>query len=133
MDAPLQLGASRRAEVLDGFLEVLGCAERDLLARLDLNGLAGRGIAAHASSTLANLQNAQPDNPDPIPLLQMLGQQADEIAQNGLGLFLRHRMVIGKFRCEMLQSDGRRRCPLGCMLDGLPSLEMSVLPNARTS
>ena len=97
---------------LNRFLEFLGRAERDLLACLDLNGLAGRGIAAHPGSALADLQNAQPDNPDPIPLLQMLGQQTDEIGQDGLGLFLRHRMIIGKLRREMRRAGETRQVSL---------------------
>jgi hypothetical protein len=40
---------------LDDLFEVLGRTEGDLLARLDLDGLTGRRIAAHPGSTLADL------------------------------------------------------------------------------
>src|SRR5690349_17103925 len=43
----------------DGFLEILGGAEGDFLARLDLDRLAGRRIASHAGRALAHLQDAE--------------------------------------------------------------------------
>src|SRR5262245_25196830 len=39
----------------DRFLQLLGDAERDLLARLDLDRLAGGGVAPHAGRALAHL------------------------------------------------------------------------------
>ena len=47
-----------RAKLSDGFLELLGGAEGHLLARLDLDRLAGGRIAAHAGGPLAHHQNA---------------------------------------------------------------------------
>src|SRR5262249_8556204 len=56
----------------DRFLQFLGGAERDLLARLDLNRFAGRRIASHARRALAHLQDAEPADPDAVALLQVL-------------------------------------------------------------
>ena len=72
--------AASKAQKLNRFLEIFGGAEGDLLARLDLDRLAGRGIAAHASSALANLQNAQSGDPDPIAFLQMLATRVTRSA-----------------------------------------------------
>src|SRR5439155_8736612 len=51
---PVENGTS-----LDRFLEVLGGAESDFLAGLDLDGLTSRGIAAHAGGALAYLQDTK--------------------------------------------------------------------------
>src|SRR5436853_2454745 len=56
----------------DGFLEFLRGAERDLLARLDLDRLAGRGVAAHAGGALANLKDAEATDADAVALLEVL-------------------------------------------------------------
>jgi len=45
----------RSRDLSDRFLEFLGGAESDLLARLDLNGLSGGGIATHARGALPHL------------------------------------------------------------------------------
>src|SRR5690348_9848453 len=47
------------APVSDRLFEFLGGAEGDLLARLDLDRLAGRGIASHARRALAHLEDAE--------------------------------------------------------------------------
>src|SRR5262245_5158879 len=62
------LGAIRS----DRLLELLGGAERDLLARLDLDRLAGGRIASHARRALPDLQDAEPADADAVALLQVL-------------------------------------------------------------
>src|SRR6516162_3781514 len=76
----------REASRSDGFLELLGSAEGDLLGGLDVDRFAGRGVAAHARRTLAYLQDAEPDDADTLALLQVLGDPADHVVENGLGL-----------------------------------------------
>ena len=66
---------------LDGFFQFFGCSESDFLAGPNLNCLAGRRIAPHASGSLSNLQYAEPSNSDSFTLLQMLGDQTDEVVQ----------------------------------------------------
>src|SRR5262245_29224572 len=71
------LDALCRYVTLHGGLQVLGGAERHLLAGLDLDGLAGGGVAAHARGTLAHLQDAQAVELDALALLQVLGDDRD--------------------------------------------------------
>ena len=52
----------------DRFLEFLGGAEGNLFARLDLNRLTRRRIAAHASGTVPHLQNSEFRQSSPAPL-----------------------------------------------------------------
>ena len=95
----------------DGFLQFLGGAKRDLFGSLDLNFLAGRGIAALAGGALADLENAEADNPDTFALLEVLGDAGDHVGQNGLGRLLRQFVVFGQSCREMLQCNGgRSRC-----------------------
>ena len=70
-----------RAQELDGFFQFFGCSESDFLAGPNLNCLAGRRVSAHASSSFSNLQDAEPRNSDSFALLQMLGDQTDEVVQ----------------------------------------------------
>src|SRR6478672_3701585 len=67
----------------DGFLELLGCTEGDLLAGLDVDRFAGGGVAAHAGGALAHLKDAEAHHADAIALLQMLGDAVHQIGQNG--------------------------------------------------
>src|SRR5437764_10478348 len=97
--------------VLDGFLEFLGRTEGDLLAGLDVDRLAGSGVAAHAGGALADLEDAEADNADALALLQVLGDLADHVVQDGLSLLLRQFLLFGDRRRQVLQRDGRRgRC-----------------------
>src|ERR1700761_8060446 len=64
-------------KTLDGFLQFLGGAERDLLGRLDLDRFASGGIATHARTALAHDQDAQAVQKDAGAPLQMLGDQTD--------------------------------------------------------
>src|SRR5215471_8836143 len=65
---PLLPGGSVRKSS-DRFLQFFGCAECDLLARLDLNLLAGRRIAANARGALAHLKNTEPADADALAFL----------------------------------------------------------------
>src|ERR1700733_12809635 len=94
----------------DGFLELLGRAEGHLLAGLDVDGFAGGGVAAHARGALAHLQDAETDDADALALLQVLGDSADQVAQNGLSALLRQFVLFGQRCCEMLERDRRRGC-----------------------
>ena len=98
-----------RRKPSDRLFEFLGGAERDLLARLDLNRLAGRGIAAHARGAFADLQDAEPGHADAVAFLEVLGQPLDEIVQHGFRLLLGHFVVVGKFGGEMLEGHGCSR------------------------
>src|SRR5687767_6071611 len=91
----------------DRFLQFLRGAEGNLLRRLDLDLLAGRGIAADACGALADLQDAEAADADAVALLQMLGDLAHEIAQDRLALLLGQLMLLGQLSREMLQGNGR--------------------------
>src|SRR6267378_5953117 len=111
---PRRNDAKNRKDVLsDGFLQLLGCAEGNLLAGLDVDRFAGGGVAAHAGGALAHLQDAETDDADALALLQMLGDPADHVVQDLFSLFLGQLLLIGDCRCEMLERDGGRgRCLL---------------------
>src|SRR4051812_13203796 len=95
----------------DGFLQLLGRAEGDLLAGLDVDRLAGGGIAPHAGGALANLENAETHDADSLALLQVLGDARHQVAENGFSLLLRQFMFFGQCRREMLERNGGRgRC-----------------------
>jgi hypothetical protein len=68
------------AGLLDRHLQVLGRAERDLLAGLDLDGFAGRRISAHAGCARPDLQDAKTRNLDAFAFLEMFGDQGHEVA-----------------------------------------------------
>src|SRR5690349_9124668 len=57
---------------LDRFLQFLGGAESDFPARLDLDGLAGGRIAAHARGALSHDENSEPADADAIAFLEVL-------------------------------------------------------------
>src|SRR5581483_1552746 len=67
--------SGRKPPRSDRFLQLLGGAEGDLLRRLDLDRLAGGGVAAHARGALADLEDAEPNDADALALLQVLGDQ----------------------------------------------------------
>ena len=93
------------------FLQLLGRAEGNLLAGLDVDRFAGGGVAAHAGGALAHLQDAETDDADALALFQVLGDPADQVVENRFGLLLGQFLLIGDRRCEMLQRDGGRgRC-----------------------
>src|SRR3990170_1650559 len=103
---------SEKGRVLsDGFLQLLGRAEGNLLAGLDLDGFAGGGVTAHAGGALAHLQDAEADDPNALALLQVLGDPGDQVVQDGFGLLLGQFLILGDCRRQMLERDGGRgRC-----------------------
>jgi hypothetical protein len=95
---------------LDRFLQFLGGAERDLLGRLDLDRFAGGGIAAHARTALAHHQDAQSVETDAGALFQVLGDQTDNIFQNGVGALLGEFVLFGQLAGELTGRDGFDFC-----------------------
>src|SRR3954453_23406709 len=91
---------------LAGFLEFLGRAEGDLLAGLDRERFAGGGVAAHAGGGLADLEDAQPHDTDPLALLQVFWDLVDHVGQDRLGGLLRQVLSLGQRRRQMLECDG---------------------------
>jgi hypothetical protein len=61
--------AARPSRCLHGLFQVLRGAEGNLLAGLDLNGLASRRVAAHTGGTFAHLQDAEATDSDALALL----------------------------------------------------------------
>src|ERR1700712_4779294 len=98
----------RRRVRSDGFLELLGRAEGNLLAGLDLDRFAGGGVAAHAGGALAHLEDAETDDTDTLALLEVLGDAADQVAQDFFGLLLGQFLLFGDRRRQMLERDGGR-------------------------
>ena len=84
-----------------------GGPERDLLAGLDLDGLAGRRIPSHPGRPLPHLEDAETGQTDFVALLQMAGGQRHQIAEHGLSLLLRDLMAVGQRGGEVLECDGR--------------------------
>src|SRR5579871_789725 len=94
-------------ETSDRLLQLLGGAEGDLLAGLDLDGFASGRVPSHARCTLPHLQNAQAADADPVALLQVLPDQSDQVVQDRLGLLLRNGVGFGKLRRQVLQRHCR--------------------------
>src|SRR6185312_14032646 len=94
-------------EALDGFLEVLGDAEGDLLRRLDLDGLAGRRVAAHACRTIAHLKDTEARDADLVALLEVLHDQTDEVVEAAGRVLLRHAGLLGQLGRDLRERDSR--------------------------
>ena len=113
---------------LNRHLQVLGWPEGDFLARFDLDGFSGRRVSPHAGGALPDLQDAKSRNPDPLAFLEMLGDQAYEIAEDRLALAFRE-FMIGRQPCrQMLERNGTAGlgthwCHRFARHDGLPSSE----------
>src|SRR5262249_1146589 len=103
--------------ISDRFLEVLRRAERNLLAGLDLDGLAGCRIAAHARCALPDLKDAETRDANPLALLEMLGDEANQALQQFFAAAFGELMLLGQGGGEML--DGDRLAGLGCRSFGL--------------
>ncbi len=101
---------------LNRHLQVLGWPESDFLARFDLDGFSGRRVSPHAGGALPDLQDAKSRNPDPLAFLEMLGDQAYEIAEDRLALAFRE-FMIGRQPCDGLpSSEARNAHTLGDMI-----------------
>src|SRR5262245_14202154 len=72
-----------------------------------MDGRAGRRVASHAGRALAHHQDAEPADADAVALLEVLGHQADQVAEHRLGLLFRHLVGFREIRGEMLQGHGR--------------------------
>src|SRR2546423_346828 len=70
-----------RVVLLNRELEVLRRPERNFPACFDLDRFSGCRIAAHASCALPDLQDPKARNSDSLALLEMLGDEADEVAE----------------------------------------------------
>src|SRR5258708_5861450 len=97
-------------KALDGFLQFLRGAERDLLAGLDLDRLAGRRVTAHARGALAHLQDTEAADADAVALLEVLDDEVDHVVEDQLSGLLGELMLFGKVRRDVLQGEGRGRC-----------------------
>src|SRR5262245_7666314 len=86
---------------LDGCFELLGSAEGDLLAGLDLDCLARGRVAAHARRALSHLQYAQAIEADSLAFLQMLGDHLDHVREHGVDLRFLRAMVLGQRRGQV--------------------------------
>ncbi len=99
---------------LNRHFQILGRPECDFLAGLDLDCFAGCRVAPHASSALPNLQDAETGNADAFAFLEMLGDNADEIAEGGFTCSFRQLMLLGQDRrmpCATISLQ-RRSCRL---------------------
>jgi len=86
-------------------LQFLGRAKCDLLARFDLDGFAGCGVAPHSSWPLPDLKDTKTSNPNAFALLEVLGNEADQPIKQGHPLPFRQLMVLGQPSREVLESD----------------------------
>ena len=85
----------RVSQRLNCCFQFLGRAKSDLLAGFDLNRLAGRRIAPHASGSFSYLQDAKPRNSYSFALLQMFGDQGDEIVDEFAPRPFRQLVLLG--------------------------------------
>ena len=95
------------SKTVDGFLEILGDAEGDLLRRLDLDRLAGRRVAAHACRTIAHLKDAEARDADLVALLEVLHDQTDEVVEGAGGVLLGHAGLLGQFGRDLRERNSR--------------------------
>src|SRR5512146_1434855 len=87
---------SRKRRSSDRFLQFLGGAEGDLLARLDLDLLARRRVAAHAGGALANHENAKTVEADTRAFLQVLGDRGDRVVEERMRGLVRHLVLFSQ-------------------------------------
>jgi hypothetical protein len=87
-------------------LQSLSYSECYSLGCFDLDRLAGSRVAAHARSALLDLQDPKTRNSDSFTLLQMFGDEADEVAKEGLTSAFCYLMVLGQSGREMFESNG---------------------------
>src|ERR1019366_2978711 len=65
---------------LNRLFQFLGGSEGDLLAGLDLDGLASPRISAHPGGTVLNLEDAETGQTDFVAVLEMAGGQRHQVA-----------------------------------------------------
>jgi hypothetical protein len=90
---------------LNRLFQFLGWPEGDLLAGLDLDGLAGPRISAHPGGTILNLEHAESSQADFVAVLEMAGGQRHQVAQHGFGLLLRQVVALSQFGGHLLERD----------------------------
>ena len=73
--------ANRSASRSDRLFEFLGRPERDFPARLDLNRLSGRGIAAHPRRTILDLNDPEAADAHAFARLEMIDQLGEHLGQ----------------------------------------------------
>ncbi len=86
-------------------LQLLGRTKCDLLACFNLEGFASCRIAPYSSWSLPDLQDAKTSNPNSLTLLEMLGDQTNELVEQRLSLPLRQLVLLGQAGRKMLESD----------------------------
>jgi hypothetical protein len=74
---------------LHGLFQFVGRSKRDLLARLDLDCFACRGIASHPGRPFADLEDAKAGQADFVALLQMARSEGHQIAKYRFSLLFR--------------------------------------------
>jgi hypothetical protein len=92
----------------DYFLQNLWwlCHHHKAWRLLFIQCFAGCRIATHPSCALPDLQNAKARDADALALFEMLGDKADEIAEEALACALCQMMLLGQSRSELLERDG---------------------------
>ena len=58
------------------------------------------------AARLRTTQNAEADEANAVALFEVLGDEIDEVAENGFRLLLRHLVVLGQCGGEVLEADG---------------------------
>src|SRR6202035_31015 len=105
---------------LNRHFQILGRAESDFFACLDLDCFAGCRIAPHTCRSLPDLQDAETRNTDTFALLEMLRNQANELAEQGFTCLFRQLMLLGQDRGKMLECNWTLgfRCSGRCLCFG---------------
>src|SRR5262249_20723015 len=98
-DEPLPVAAS------DRLFQVLGGAECDFLAGLDLDGFAGGGVASHPGRPLADLQDAEAVQANALALFQVLGDVFHHLRQQGVDFGLLDGVGLRKRRGKGSEGD----------------------------
>src|SRR5262249_23825859 len=104
----------------DRFLEILGDAERYLLRRLDLDLLAGRGIATHARRPVPHLQDAEPSDTNLVALLEVPHHKTDELVERARRVLLGHAGLLGQFGRNLGEWNRRSGGLCGSHSGGVP-------------
>ena len=99
------------------------------LDALILNRFAGRRIAAHARTALAHDEDAEPVEIDAGTLLQMLGDQGNDVFQHRIGALLRELMLLWRAglragRWKLVSTFAA----VAVAMDGFPSCKSTMRP-----